>query len=109
MNSVLDSILVGVALLVSAGYALASLGPRSLRRRVLAAFSRFTGRAPVFLHLRRTAQWFAFASGSTAKGSCGGCDGCSTEQATAPTPGTPTPVMPAAEVSVPVGQIGRRA
>jgi len=62
MNSVIDNSLVGLALLVSAGYALLSLGPRSLRRRLLAARSRAAARAPAFLGLRRTAQRLAVAS-----------------------------------------------
>src|SRR5260370_40347584 len=40
MNGILDSSLVGLALLVSAAYALASLGPRSLRRPPRAGLSR---------------------------------------------------------------------
>ncbi len=32
MNAVLDNFLVGAVLLVSCGYALAKLGPRTLRR-----------------------------------------------------------------------------
>ena len=38
MNNMLDNALVGLALLVSAGYAVSSLGPKSVRRRVLAAW-----------------------------------------------------------------------
>ena len=40
MNSVIDDSLVALALLVSGGYALLSLGPKSLRRLLLAALSR---------------------------------------------------------------------
>ena len=36
MNSILDNSLVALALIVSAGYAASSLGPRSVRRRLLA-------------------------------------------------------------------------
>ena len=46
MNGVIDNSLVGLALLVSAGYALSSLGPKSLRRRLLEALSRAAARAP---------------------------------------------------------------
>jgi len=70
MNSVIDSSLVGLALLVSAGYARLSLGPRSLRRRLLALLSRAAARAPAFLGLRRTAQWLAVASAGKAHGAC---------------------------------------
>jgi hypothetical protein len=101
MNSVIDNSLVGLALLVSAGYALSSLGPRSLRRRLLAALSRATARAPAFLGLRRTTQWLAASAGKT-HGACGGCDDCGTEKAPSKNPA-------AAEITVPVGKIGRRA
>jgi hypothetical protein len=101
MNSVIDNSLVGLALLVSAGYALSSLGPRSLRRRLLAALSRATARAPAFLGLRRTAQWLA-ASAGKAHGACGGCDDCGAEKA-------PSKNLAAADITVPVGKIGRRA
>ena len=97
MNSVIDNSLVGLALLVSAGYALLSLGPRSVRRRLLAALSRATA----FLGLRRTAERLGVASAGKAHGACGGCDSCGSEQ-------PPTAEAPAAEVRVPVEKIGRR-
>ena len=102
MNSVIDNSLVGLALLVSAGYALSSLGPKSLRRRLLAALSGAMARAPAFLGLGRMAQWLAAASKTNAKGACGGCDDCGAEKAPAKKPA-------AAEITVPVGKIGRRA
>ncbi len=102
MNSVIDNSLVGLALLGSAGYALLSLGPRSLRRRWLAALSRATARAPAFLGLRRTAQRLAVASAGKAHGACGGCDDCGTEQSV-------TKKSDAGEITVPVEKIGRRA
>ncbi|HEX9405536.1 MAG TPA: DUF6587 family protein [Steroidobacteraceae bacterium] len=102
MNSVIDGSLVGLALLVSAGYALLSLGPRSLRRRLLAALGGAAARAPAFLALRRTAQWLAVASTGKAHGACGGCDDCGSDKAQQQKPG-------AAEITVPVGKIGRRA
>src|ERR1700722_4146741 len=49
MNGILDNSLVGLALLASAVYAIASLGPRSLRRRILGVLSRAAARAPAFL------------------------------------------------------------
>jgi hypothetical protein len=101
VNSVLDNTLVGLALVVSAGYAVTSLGPRSLRRRVLASLSRMTARAPAFLRLSRMSQRLAIASAGKAQGACGGCDNCGSEK-------TPA-AAPAAEVSVPVAKIGRRA
>jgi hypothetical protein len=102
MNSVIDNSLVGLALLASAGYALSSLGPRSLRRRLLAALSRAAARAPASFGLRRTARWLSVASAGKARGACGGCDDCGAEKVPAKKPA-------AAEITVPVGKIGRRA
>jgi hypothetical protein len=107
MNSILDNSLVGLALLVSAGYAVSSLGPRSLRRRLLAALSRLLARAPKFLGLARVARWLAVASAGKAQGACGGCDDCGSEQA--PAQKSSTQDSRAAEVRVPVTKIGRRA
>jgi hypothetical protein len=101
MSSILDYSLVGLALLVSAGYAVSSLGPRSLRRRVLAALSRVMARGPAFPGLRQIAQRLAAASAGNAQGACGGCDSCGSE--------APAATPPAAEVRVPVTKIGRRA
>jgi hypothetical protein len=101
VNSLVDNSLVALALLVSAGYTLISLGPRSLRRQLLAALSRATARAPRFLGLQRTARWLA-ASADKAAGACGGCDDCGAEKAAAKKPA-------AAEITVPMAKIGRRA
>src|ERR1700722_6604732 len=100
MSSILDDTLVGLALVLSAGYAVSSLGPRSWRRRLFGAVSRLTSRTPAFLGLRRTARWFAGASEAKADGACGGCDSCGSEQQVQEPPG--------AEVSVPGTQNGRR-
>jgi len=102
MNNLIDSSLVGLALLGSAGYVLVSLGPRILRRHLLVALSRAAARAPAFLGLRRTAQRLATAAAGKAHGACGGCDDCGSAQAAANTPA-------AAEISVPVRRVGRRA
>ncbi len=109
MQSVLDNSLVGLALLVSAGYAILSLGPRSLRRRTFAAFSRLTGRAPIWLGLGRIAQRFAVASNGKAQGACGGCDNCGSEPAGELKAPIDDLKSPAAEVRVPVAKVGRRA
>jgi hypothetical protein len=82
MNSVLDGSLVGLAVLASAGYALSSLGPKSVRRRLLAVLSGAAAHAPAFLGLNRS------------------CDNCGDEQA--------AQTSPEAEVRVPVAKIGRR-
>jgi len=43
--SILDNVLVGLLLLVSAGYAVTSLGPRGLRRRILGVLGRAAAQA----------------------------------------------------------------
>jgi len=102
MSSILDNALVGLALLASAGYAAVSLGPRSLRRRILGVLGSAAARAPTFLGLGGMAQRLAAASAAKAQGACGVCDNCGSEPTTAPQP-------PKAEIRVPVARIGRRA
>jgi len=102
MNHLLDYSLVGIALLASAAYAMTSLGPRSLRPRVLAAIGRWMQRVPAVFGLRGVAQRLALASAAKAPGACGGCDNCGSEQTVAQS-------VPAAEVRVAVAAIGRRA
>jgi hypothetical protein len=101
MNTLIDNSLVGVALLVSAGYATWRLGPRSLRKRVLAAMSRRLAAAPLSLRLGRISESLAAAAAGKAQGACGGCDNCGTE--------SPAPPSPSAEIKVPAASIGRRA
>jgi len=102
MNNLLDDSLVALALLISAGYVVASLGPRSLRHRLLQALSRLLGKAPAFLGLGRLSEKFAAASAVKAKGACGGCDNCGSEQ-------TPAAQSTSTEIKVSVEKIGRRA
>lgn len=101
MSRILDHLLVGLVLIASAAYAVSALGPRSVRRRVLAALSRVMARAPASLGLRRMAEWLAVRSAGKAQGACGGCDSCGPEPA-------PTQKSPDTEVSVPMSDIGRR-
>ena len=117
MNSLLDDSLVTAALLVSAGYLVATLGPRSLRQRLLAASSRTLAKAPAFLGLGRVADKLAAAALLKAKGACGGCDNCGAAQtsASATTSTSPTSTSPTgaassmpAEIKVPLERIGRR-
>jgi hypothetical protein len=91
MNGFLDGSLVCLALLLSVGYALLSLGPRTLRRKLLAAF----------------AYAASMAAQGKSHGACGGCDDCGTSAADATK--SPTKESPAAEIRVPVAKIGRRA
>ena len=107
MNGFLDGSLVCLALLLSVGYALLSLGPRSLRRKLLAAFAHAAARMPAVLGLRGAAQRLSMAAQGKSHGACGGCDDCGTSAADATK--SPTKESPAAEIRVPVAKIGRRA
>ncbi len=95
MHGILDNFLVGLALLVSVVYAVLALGPRNLRRRLLAALSRGAARAPAVPGMRRMAHWLAASAGKS-QGACGGCDDCGSKKSPSP------------EVSVPVAKISRR-
>jgi hypothetical protein len=99
MNALLDNFLVAAVLLLSLGYALVKLGPRTLRQRILGHLSRMIAAAPAFLRLAGVAQRLATASGK-AQAACGGCDSCGTESASAP--------QPSSEIKVPIAKIGRR-
>jgi hypothetical protein len=101
MSGMVDNSLVGLVLLLSLGYAVASLGPRTFRRRMLQTLSRWMGRAPAFLGLKRAAQRMAAASAAKAKGACGGCDDCGTGT-------SPDSEASSSEINVPVGKISRR-
>ncbi len=101
MNSLIDDTLVGLVLLVSAAYAVASLGPRSLRQRALLFCSRLLARVPEFFGLRRAAERVAIAATGKAPGACGGCDNCGTDKEA-------TTQSPAGEINVPVSKIGLR-
>jgi hypothetical protein len=100
MNQLLDDLLVGAVLLLSLGYAFVRLGPRTLRTRMLEILSRVLAAAPAVFRLGRVAQRLSAAS-AKAQAACGGCDNCGSETASAP--------KVSAEISVPVGKIGRRA
>jgi hypothetical protein len=103
MSAVLDNFLVGLALLISVGYAVSSLGPKTWRNRVATASSRLLARAPAFIGLAGVARRLSAASRPVpgAAGACGGCDNCGTAQAEAPQSAS-------AEVKVPVANVGRR-
>jgi len=99
MNAVLDNFLVAAVLLVSLGYALIKLGPRTLRQRILWHLSRVLAAAPSFLRLAGVAQRLAAASGKN-QAACGGCDSCGTESSSVP--------QSPSEINVPIAKIGRR-
>jgi len=117
MNSVVDYSLVGLVLLLSTGYAVTSLGPRSLRPRLLTALGRVLAALPAVLGLEGVSQRLIRASTVKAQGACGGCDNCgstTTAEQGAPTQSAlaqsaSTQSAPPAEVRVPVSKIGWRA
>jgi hypothetical protein len=100
MNAVLDNFLVAAVLLVSLGYALFKLGPRTFRRRILWHLSLILASAPSLLRLAGVAQRLSAASGKT-QAACGGCDTCGTESSSAPQSSS-------SEINVPIAKIGRR-
>jgi hypothetical protein len=100
MNTLLDDLLVGAVLLISLGYAVIKLGPRTFRKRVFEVLSRLLAATPAFLGLKRLAHRLAVAPGKT-QGACGGCDSCGSESSSAP--------PQSSEINVPVSRIGRRA
>lgn len=96
MSPVLDDLLIAIALAASVGYALFSLGPVSLRRRMRAALADLAARAPARMHLGGIERRLR----DDGAGGCGGCGSCSTQP-------TDTPARPT-EIRVPAGKIGRR-
>jgi hypothetical protein len=101
MNRLLDDSLVALALLASAGYALASLGPKGLRVRIWGALAHLAARAPKFLRLGRIARRWEEAAAGKASGACGGCGSCGSDSSEAER-------APPSDIRVPVAKIGRR-
>ena len=102
MNRILDNSLVALALLASAGYVLATLGPKGPRSRFYAALARLLARAPAALRPLHLARWLE-ARANGASGGCGGCGSCSSEP-----PLTDSTPATGPEIRVSVENIGRR-
>jgi hypothetical protein len=102
MSDFISNFLVALALLLSIGYAAISLGPKILRKRLLAASAKALVAAPAFLGLGRAARKLAAASDAKAQGACGGCDSCGDQQPAASQ-------APGGEIKVPIAEIGRRS
>jgi hypothetical protein len=111
MNHLLDQSLVGLLLLISAAYALMTLGPKTLRVRIQASVSRLAARAPRMFALSEWAKRLEAAAGKP-KGACGGCEDCGTGTGTVSGAGADAGSAGAqsrpAEIHIPVGKIGRR-
>jgi hypothetical protein len=102
MNHWLDQSLVGLLLAASAGYALMTLGPKTLRKKILAGMSRLaTG-------LSRWAQRLQTAAAAKPKGACGGCEDCGAGAGAGAGTASGAQSTPS-EINIPVGKIGRRS
>jgi hypothetical protein len=110
MNKMLDNGLVALVLIASAGYALASLGPKAQLRRLWTALARLAASAPPRLHLGGIARRLEGAAAKSA-GGCGGCENCEPEPASGAKPSSPerrAADSRASEVRVPLEKIGKR-
>jgi hypothetical protein len=74
MSRMLDAALVTIVLAASVGYALYSLGPKTLRRWLRTMLADLAARAPAALHLEGIERRLRDAAGGA--GACGGCDSC---------------------------------
>ena len=101
MHILLDDVVVGLALLASVVYALISLGPKTLRSRLLGGASAMLLRLPRIPGLPEFALRLQRAAALKAKGSCGGCDNCGSEQ-------SPGASSAAPDVRIPVSKVGKR-
>ena len=101
MHNVLDEMLVGGVLVASVLYAALSLGPRTLRGRLLAGASGLLRHAPARSGLRALATRLDTAAAAKTTGSCGGCDNCGSEQ-------SPAAPSSGSEFRVAVSQLGKR-
>ena len=94
MSKLLDHGLIALSLATSVAYALFSLGPRALRRRLWTALARAAASAPSALHLGGLARRLDAAAGKDSS-ACGGCESCGPEPSTN-------------EVRVPLAKLGKR-
>ncbi len=107
MNGWLDALLVGSASCAAFGYAIYALGPKSWRARILAALAAQLRRLPA-PGLRAAAARLTAAAGRKG-GACGGCDSCGTDTgAGAGAAGAGGTGDGAADIKIPLSQIGRR-
>ncbi|MDP9014637.1 MAG: hypothetical protein M3O41_18650 [Pseudomonadota bacterium] len=100
MHRVLDDSLVGIVLLASMIYAAFALGPRTLRRHLLAGAAALL-RLPANSTLRALAARLDAAASIKAKGTCGGCDNCGPER-------PPAAPSSGSEFRIPLSKVGRR-
>jgi len=96
MSRLLDAALVAIVLAASVGYALYSLGPKTLRRRLGTALADLAAA----LHLGRIERRLREGAGSAS--ACGGCDSCAPAKDAAPDGAVK-------EIRVSAASIGKRA
>jgi hypothetical protein len=109
MSRLLDAALVAIVLAASVGYALYSLGPKTLRRWLRTLLADLAARAPAALHLSGIERRLRGAAGVATpgvatpggSGACGGCDSC------APS-GEDARGGAGKEIRVPAASIGKR-
>jgi hypothetical protein len=119
MNGLLDAALVAIVLAASVGYALYSLGPKTLRRWFRTALADLAARVPAALHLGGIERRLRGSAGGS--GACGGCDSCAPSGADARGAGADPrdaamdargggkdPRDAGIEIRVPAASIGRR-
>jgi hypothetical protein len=76
MHGLLDGFLVGGVLLASVVYALCSLGPRSLKRRLAVRAAAWVRSVPAVPGLRALSRRLETAAEGQPAGACGGCEDC---------------------------------
>jgi hypothetical protein len=103
MSPLLDAALVALVLAASVGYALYSLGPKTLRRRLRTVLADVAARAPAALHLRGIERRLREAAGGS--GACGGCESCAAGDAREAGDGREAGGK---EIRVPAASIGKR-
>jgi hypothetical protein len=107
MNKLLDNGLVALALIASVGYALSSLGPKALRRRLWTALARLAAGAPAGMQLGGIARRLEEAAAKSS-GACGGCGSCGSETSDSSAANGEAASGRAREVRVPLESIGKR-
>jgi hypothetical protein len=105
MHGLLDDVMVGAVLLASCVYALGSLGPRAVKRRLWSIAAAVLKVAPKSPGLYRAARSLEAAAAAPVAGSCGGCNNCGSPPARAGSSGGQSA---APEIRIPVAKIGRR-
>jgi len=110
MNKVLDDGLVILLLLASVAYALSSLGPKGLRRRLWSALARAAARAPAGWHMAGLARRLDQAAADKSASACGGCDNCGDggENSEGGDSEGGEQTNTTSEIRVPLAKIGRR-